>query len=160
MRTRSFDIECGQRGKLLILERPRGGEWLGDHIASWAASGVHIVVSLLTDDEIAELGLTDEQIQCERRGIEFVRFPIMDRGVPESADAARELEQKLSSRIRGGESVGVHCRASIGRSALLAACVLRSLGINAKTAFERIERARGVRVPDTDEQRVWVEQWT
>jgi protein-tyrosine phosphatase len=50
----------------------------------------------------------------------------------------------------------VHCRQGIGRSSLVAACVLVISGESPQSAFEHIERARGRSVPDTAEQKEWV----
>lgn len=44
----------------------------------------------------------------------------------------------------------------IGRSGLMAAGVLIQLGITADMAWQRISKARGISVPDTDEQKQWV----
>lgn len=44
----------------------------------------------------------------------------------------------------------------IGRSALVSAAVLVSQGLSVETAFEAVGRARGVQVPDTDEQKTYV----
>jgi protein-tyrosine phosphatase len=55
-----------------------------------------------------------------------------------------------------GKKVAIHCRASIGRSGMIAACILVCRGIDADTAFAVISQARTVSVPDTDEQRQWV----
>ncbi|MEK7277475.1 MAG: hypothetical protein AAB427_09015 [Chloroflexota bacterium] len=42
---------------------------------------------------------------------------------------------------------------------MLAASLLAQSGIGVDKAFERIEKARGCPVPDTAEQRHWVEQF-
>ncbi len=52
----------------------------------------------------------------------------------------------------------LHCRMGIGRSALVAASLLVVLGMPATATWARIEQARGCPVPDTPEQRAWVEQ--
>jgi protein-tyrosine phosphatase len=54
------------------------------------------------------------------------------------------------------KAVAVHCRMGIGRSALIAACLLKSQCIGVDKAFAMIARARGFSVPDTEEQREWV----
>jgi protein-tyrosine phosphatase len=64
----------------------------------------------------------------------------------------RQLESKLAE----GKKVAVHCRQGVGRSALLAACLLVGSGLDAEEAFERIRVSRGCAVPDTAEQRAWV----
>ena len=42
---------------------------------------------------------------------------------------------------------------------MLAACVLVTNGYSPDAAFRTIEEARGCPVPDTQEQRQWVELW-
>jgi hypothetical protein len=47
----------------------------------------------------------------------------------------------------------------IGRSSLMAACVLVLMGMAPGTAFGLIGKARGLKVPDTEGQRDWVERF-
>src|SRR5919108_323922 len=69
-------------GRLVIVPRPRGGDWLADEIAAWRMAGVDVVVSLLTPEEDAEFDITGERAACLAAGVDFVPFPIPDRGVP------------------------------------------------------------------------------
>jgi protein-tyrosine phosphatase len=149
-------IELAAAGRLAIAPRPRAEDWLEDEIAGWKDVGVDVVVSLLEDDEIRDLHLMGEEAACVRKGIGFLRFPIPDRAVPESRLQTRCLADDLSGRIRAGRSVLIHCRAGIGRSSLIAACVMDRLGVAASEALARISRARGLQVPDTDAQRDWL----
>jgi protein-tyrosine phosphatase len=48
-----------------------------------------------------------------------------------------------------------HCRMGIGRSSLMAALLLKSMGLEGENVFKRISEIRGVRVPDTAEQEDW-----
>jgi hypothetical protein len=148
-------IEIAQPGRLAIMPRPRAGDWLDDEIAGWKAAGIDLVVSLLEPDEAAELGLCREAGLCRQHAIEFVSFPIPDRGVP-LQPAALALARLLASGISAGRSAVVHCRAGIGRSSVIAACALICLGTGPDRAFDLIARARGLDVPDTGEQRAWV----
>jgi protein-tyrosine phosphatase len=144
------------RGRLAILLRPRGGDWLEDEVRSWRAAGVNVVVSALQSEEIAELDVAGEAEHCRANGIEYIAFPIPDRGVPSSVRATVELVRLLESRLAEGKNVAFHCRQGVGRSALLAACLLASSGVDSEPAFERVGKARGCPVPDTSEQREWV----
>ena len=81
---------------------------------------------------------------------------VRDRGVPASLEAAHALWTRLAAKIAEGRSVGVHCRAGVGRSGLMAAGVLVSLGIGVAIAWQRTSQARGRPVPDTEEQRLWL----
>jgi protein-tyrosine phosphatase len=145
------------RGRLAIFARPRGGDWLDDEISTWGRSGLQVIVSLLTAEEVNELELTSEADQCQAEGIEFVSFPIPDRGVPASRSEALQLVKSVEALLLTGKTVGIHCRQGIGRSGLIAACLLVSSGVTADTAFTRLTEERGVPIPETDEQRAWVD---
>ena len=138
------------------MPRPRADEWLEGEIASWRDAGIDTVVSLLEREEIAELGLGQEAGLCGAKGMEFVSFPIPDRGVPASLSEATALVRLIFARLAAGKAVAVHCRAGIGRSALVAACVLTCSGYDPSDAFRMIAASRRVTVPDTDGQRDWV----
>ena len=143
-------------GRLAIMARPRAGEWLEDEIAGWRQAGVDVVVSLLEPEEAAELGLSEEAELCRTNAIGFVAFPIPDRGVPAAMAEATALARSVARQVQDGKAVAIHCRAGIGRSSLMAACVLVCVGMEAAAAFELIGTARGFAVPDTEEQRQWV----
>ncbi len=156
MKSELYWIDGPWRGRLGILPRPRGGDWLEDDVRSWHLAGIDVIVSALMSDEMAELDLATEPELCRANGIEYVAFPIADRGVPASLPATAELVRRLEAKLAGGKKVGIHCRVGIGRSALLAACLLVLSGIDVETAFERVQLARGCSVPDTVEQKEWV----
>jgi hypothetical protein len=156
MRPQIYWINLPKAGRLAIMARPRAGDWLDDEISGWRAQGIDIVISLLEQEEVIELGLQREAGLCRAQGMEFLSFPIADRGVPESLRDAVALAQALSTKIDEGRAVAVHCRAGIGRSSLIAACALVCCGSDPAAAFQVIGEARGVSVPDTEGQRDWV----
>ena len=143
-------------GRLAILSRPRGGDWLVDEVEGWREADVQVVVSLLAEDEAGELGLADEAALVASAALKFVSFPIHDYDVPASEHALRGLLDQLEQLLNNGQNVGIHCRAGIGRSSLVVACLLIDSGENSEASFQRISVARGVVVPDTLAQRKWV----
>src|SRR5262245_49943610 len=159
MRTELYWTAGPWSGRLAIIPRPRGGDWLEDEIQSWRRSGVDVVVSLLTREEQSELDLPDEEAQCRANNIEFVSFPIVDRGVPSSAQAFSAHVVKLAERLADGKNIAVHCRQGIGRAALVAICVLIWSGLEPAAAIERVGAARGCVVPETSEQRRWIKDF-
>jgi protein-tyrosine phosphatase len=141
---------------LAIVLRPRGEDWLEDELHRIKRGGIHTLVSLLEQDEAAELGLSEESSVAAQIGMSFLSFPIPDRHIPPDIPAFRAFVAQLASRLRQGELVGVHCQGSIGRSTVTAACTLIELGWTAAGALTAIEAARGCPVPDTPEQRDWI----
>jgi protein-tyrosine phosphatase len=152
-------IEGPWPGRVAIVARPRGGEWLADEIHQWRQAGLNGVVSLLTSSELSELDLQSEQELVGQAGLQFFTFPILDRSIPSSMWEMRRFVEQLHAVLAAGKHIGIHCRQSIGRSALLAASLLVHAGLDVETAFERVQVARGCAVPETAEQREWVERF-
>lgn len=148
------------KGRLGIMPRPRGGDWLTDEMRSLAEQGTTVLVSLLEASEIRELLVEQEERACRDVGLEFLSHAIPDRGVPVEWPRVEALIRDLKASVDEGAGVVLHCRQGLGRSATIAAAVLVALGESPERAFARIENARGLAVPDTDEQRAWVGTFT
>lgn len=156
MRTELFTIDRGAApGRLSTMARPRGGEWLAEEMAALAHDGVDRLVCLLTDSELHELALSDEPALARAAGLAFERFPVPDLTVPEPG-ATVALARDLAQALLGDAHVVIHCRAGIGRSSVLAAAVLLAQGLSAEDAWTRLTEARGLPVPDTEQQRLFV----
>jgi protein-tyrosine phosphatase len=109
-------------------------------------------------EEQAQAGLADEVDAAARAGITFRQLPIPDMGVPEPAAVAPVVAAVVGD-LEAGRSVAVHCWAGIGRSSTIAAAVLIQLGATADGACATISAARGMRVPETQAQRDWIDRW-
>jgi len=146
--------------RLAITPRPRGYDWLVDDIRLLKRAGVDVLVSALTPYETEDMGLLEESQCCQNYGLEFFSFPIEDRSVPASFSEFDGLLNSLTDRLCKGKAVGVHCRAGIGRSSMIVASALIRDGLSVDSAFRAIQDARGCSVPDTAEQRQWVERYS
>jgi protein tyrosine/serine phosphatase len=156
MRNEVYWVDGPWSGRLAITARPRGGDWLMDEVVSWKQAGFDVIVSLLVPQEAEELELTQEAALCQNAGIRFFSFPIEDRNVPSSQKMMLEFATNLIALLLEGQSVGIHCRQGIGRSALIVSCLLVLMGISPEVALQRTATARGCAVPDTEEQRRWI----
>jgi protein-tyrosine phosphatase len=137
------------------MAAPRSAELLEDTVLSWRTDGIDCVVSVLEPQEIP--GLTEAETElCREFGIDFLYFPIRDKSVPPSLELFAGFVKILAVRISSGQGVAIHCRAGIGRSTTLAACVLIWLGVDAEVALDMIAEARGIEVPETEAQRQWI----
>lgn len=144
------------QGRLGIMPRPRPGDWLRDEVSAWQRDGVHTIVSLLESFEVRELELREEAAMCHASQIAFISYPIQDRSVPVSMQKTSQLVSRVAGLVSGGSSVAIHCRAGIGRSSLIAGCVLLRLGVAHDDVFPMLSRARGMIVPDTNAQIDWL----
>jgi len=152
-------VKAVEPARLALSARPRGDEELHDEILAWRAAGIEKVVSFLEPREARELGLTLQPDACVRAGVAFVSFPIPDRGVPGSRREVLALTRGLTKDLQSGTGVALHCRAGIGRTGLIAGCVLHLLGVPSSRIFVTLSLARGVSVPDTEEQVAWVAEF-
>jgi protein-tyrosine phosphatase len=145
--------------RIAIMPRPGGGDWLEGEIRLLKGAGVDVIVSALEQEESAELELSQEAELCRQGGIDFISFPIPDRSVPSSVEEFESCIDAVDQHLRDGRSVVVHCRAGIGRSTMIAASLLLRHGYSTAEAFSLLQLARGFPVPDTPEQRDWVERF-
>ncbi len=157
MRPTLFTVDQPGAGRVSTMAKPRGGDWLTDEVAALRTVGVNILVCALTTAELDEAELTEEPYAARDAGLEFVSIPILDRGVPDPAIVLPDI-QRLAGRLRGGAHIVSHCRFGIGRASLLAAGILVLNGLQQGQAWDLLEHARGLAVPDTSDQREWPNQ--
>jgi protein-tyrosine phosphatase len=151
-----FWIKGNPPAALAIVLCPPGGRGLRDELLVMKRAGIDTLVSLLEEQEARLFALSEEGHLAVQAGMQFLSFPLTDAHLPPNRAAFRAFAQGLANRLRAGEAVGVHCRGSIGRSAVVAACALIHLGWTPHAALAAITVARGMAVPDTQEQEDWI----
>ena len=154
-------------GKLGIAMAPGRGDrtaeavWARDlHADLRRLRHVHraqTLVTLLTDPELAALGIEDLGDAVAVHGIEHLRLAIEDGAAPtaEQEDAALALLHAVVRRVEDGRTVVVHCRAGQGRSGTLVAMVAAALGEAPSAAIARV-RAVVPRAVETVAQEAYV----
>ncbi len=98
------------------------------------------LVTLLTGEELRDLGIANLADALAVHGIDTARVSIRDGGVPmpQQLDETMELLYAVVNRLRNGQTVVVHCRAGQGRSGMLAAMALAALGAEPDQAVARV----------------------
>ena len=155
-----FWIKGDPLATLAIVLRPQGDVMLESELIRLKRNGIYTLVSLLEQREADTLGLADEGPAAVHVGLNFFSYPLSGACVPMDIDSFRRFIAGLANRLRAGESVGVHCQGSIGRSTIVVACALIHLGWQPGAALEAVAAARGVSVPDTQEQAEWILNYT
>lgn len=146
-------------GKLALAARPRGGDWLEDELRDWRQAGIDTVISLLTPNEEASLELSKEGSRTKALGMTFIALPIEDRQVPNSETEVTSALDRINAMLTSGKNVLIHCRQGVGRTGLIGACLLVSKGVDPSSAVDRLSVSRGVAVPETSEQRRWIDHY-
>lgn len=156
-------------GRLLAGEYPGSASRAAamDRLRRFLQAGVTCFVDLT---EFAELPSYEPLLPMETaegRRIEYLREPMPDHGVPSTREAMTEALATIDEALAAGHVVYVHCRAGIGRSAMVAGCWLASHGDPAARPLEELQRrwkqcaksSAWPAVPETDEQAAFVRAW-
>jgi len=113
-----------------------------DDISVIQRNGIQVVVTLVTDAELQEMGIPDLHQKLNSCDIETVHFPISDKWIPSSMDDLIALVQLILVRIKRGKCILVHCNGGKGRTGLVVTATLVALGMDPDKAVEFIRKSR------------------
>lgn len=151
-------------GLLLAGEHPSGltAEATRQRVSVLLAAGIECFLDLTHPAEIEPY---DQVLPFH---IEYLRKPIRDHGLPERREHMMEILDCLHDALRSGRRAYVHCRAGIGRTAMVVGCLLVERGLTGEQALDELaarwqqcERSRSWPVvPETDAQSEYVRRWS
>jgi protein-tyrosine phosphatase len=121
--------------------------------------GVEVVVTVLEQDEMEWMEIDELGDEVRERGMEWMWFPIEDLDAPpgERFEEFMGLAREMLGRLDGGKVVAVHCRGGLGRSGMVAACLLSLRGMTPAAAIRCVRRARGEGAVEMEVQEEFVE---
>ncbi len=139
---RRVDLPAPVPGNLLLHSMPGRYEAIESVWSQVKRKGVTAIICLAEQDEIHEKSfeyaqaLEDGTVPCL-----VLQFEIPDRGAPEERHGFWALAAHIAERLQRGENVLIHCAGGVGRTAMLAVCVLLALGEPAGMARGTVSRA-------------------
>ena len=139
--------ELGPDFAWLTEDLALGGCFAGEHIPALADSGIRAVVDLRAED-------CDDAEALGRAGIALLHLPTPDLE-PASHDHLETGVRFVRERLEAGNKVLIHCQHGIGRSALLALCVLVDQGWGPLEALEHAKQKRRVVSPSRSQFEGW-----
>jgi dual specificity protein phosphatase-like protein len=129
-----------------------GGRFATEAIAHLVHGlGICSIVDLRSEDK-------DDEHLLRQHAVELLHLPTLD-GSAVGTDMLHRGVAWVNQRLDRGGKVFVHCEHGIGRSALLACCVLVSRGRTPRVAIERVKAARARVAPSPEQLRALLE-WT
>ena len=107
-------------------------------------AGAHGVLTLMTEAELARLALSQLGPQVEASGMRWFHLPIEDDQAPDAAfeQAWQQALPQLTGLLREGKHLVIHCKGGSGRTGLVAAALLISLGQPQQEAMAAIKAHR------------------
>ena len=114
-----------------------------------------VLVSLIEDHEFGTLGIRDLTRRASAHGMVVLHLPIRDVSVPKPQDVGvfDSTVGRIQTHLMAGENVVLHCRGGLGRSGLVAACVLVAFGMDAYEAIRVVRQVRPGAVENADQER-------
>lgn len=139
---RRVDLPARVPGRLLLHSMPGRYEAIESVWHQLRNEAVRAIVCLAEKYEIHEKSIEyAEALESGTVPCSVLPFEIPDRGAPEDRDAFWALADDVANRLRFGETVLIHCAGGVGRTAMLAVCVLLALGEPAGEARRLVSRA-------------------
>ncbi len=103
---------------------------ISDDLGVLKENSIQTIVSLLSLEELEQLGLSSLFAKIKRFGFEHIHFSIKDRSIPRNKVEFEKLISYLIEKISAGHIVFIHCNAGLGRSGLLAALICKSMNVS------------------------------
>jgi hypothetical protein len=133
-----------------------------DRFAALREAGINFFLDL------TEIGERPIYRRLLRRDVGYVRFPIVDCGVPADDGQMRQIQAAIRAALAAKRNLYIHCRAGIGRTGLVVGCYLADEGLGGEAALKKLnklwqqsERSKSwAAVPQTDGQADYIRRWS
>jgi len=150
-------------GRLLAGEYPGGASPAAtrERLKRLEAAGIGCFIDLTQPGEMPPY----EELLAE--GVEHRRFPVTDHGLPAERRQMVDTLQGVRAALGSSRAVYLHCRAGIGRTGMVAGCLLVEQGLSGDAALEELNKlwqqsaraAQWPSVPETAAQVEYVRAW-
>lgn len=153
---RRVDLPAGIAGALWLGPMPGRLRPLADDLADLTQQGIARIICLTPAEEI-RLKSPDYAARQSDLGIPVTRFPIGDFGVPDDGGGLKALAEEAARDLNAGRELFVHCAAGIGRTGMVATCILVALGLSGAEAVAAVAAAGSG--PETEVQQQMVARY-
>lgn len=128
------------KGALFVSPMPFGPYDRGNRLLkSYKKKGIEFAVVLVTEDEMERKGKRDLLAFYNKNGISPIHFPITDYTSPDLDDVSTLIDE-LDGHLADGARIAVHCNAGVGRTAVIAACIVQDImKLSAQEAIDHIK---------------------
>ena len=144
-------------GRLFLSPMPYGPYDPGHSLMKlYHRNKIDMAVVLVTNEEIALKCKKNLWAEYRRNRIATLHYPVKDLTAPLDLRESGIIE-KISSELNANH-IAIHCNAGVGRTAVIAACIVKNLlELKDDKAIDYIQNI--TRIDITSEQRWFVKEW-
>jgi len=104
--------------------------------------GCDVLVTLVRQQELRDLRITDIFEELKQRDMQSLFLPIKDKWIPKSTPKLISLVEKIVVFLKKGKTVVVHCNGGKGRSATVIVATMISMGRSPGEAIKILQQTR------------------
>jgi protein-tyrosine phosphatase len=120
-------IPLGIKGQLFVSPMPFGPYDTGNGLLKlYKKHHIEFVVVLVTDSELEKKVRRDLLEIYRKNNIQVIRLPIADYTSPDLHQVSKTVDI-VSGYLQAGAHVAVHCNAGVGRTGVMACCIVRDI---------------------------------
>lgn len=133
-------IPLDAKGKLFVSPMPFGPYDRGNRLLKlYRKHHVEFAVVLVMDSELEQKARRNLLATYKKNNIQVIRLPVADYTSPDMHQLSKTVDN-AAGYLRAGAHIAVHCCAGVGRSGVLACCIVRDI-----MKFEAVETIEYVR---------------
>jgi protein-tyrosine phosphatase len=145
------------KGQLWLGPMPGRLYSLNDCLAAYRDHDIARIVCLAPVDEIRAKAPDYSALLDAEMPVAVSHLPIADFGVPQNEDMLWATTHRAADALLTGKNLFVHCAAGIGRTGMVATCILMAAGIESASALTMIRQTGSG--PETEEQSALLERF-
>jgi protein-tyrosine phosphatase/nicotinamidase-related amidase len=146
---------AGKIGITFLPGRRDYGRSLDEDLAALVREKIDAVLCLISNDEFVGYGVETLLTRYCDHHFDLKHLPILDGRVP-SPDQMQEMIEWLAERLAKGKTILLHCVGGLGRAGTVAACFLRTQGLDGDSAIKTVRAARSLRAIETEIQEQFI----
>ncbi|BDA80076.1 hypothetical protein LPTSP3_g30060 [Leptospira kobayashii] len=146
-------------GLTILPGRKDRGRNLNDDINEMKKQKITHVISLITEQEYAEYGVSEMKTEYANAGFETFYLPTLDQRVP-TLPSFHETIEWMEKALQKKGKILIHCVGGLGRSGTLAAgYLIGKEKMTAKEAIQKVRESRSERAIESREQEKYLNEF-
>lgn len=151
----TYKLFSFQIGENFVSMSPLPGKVsLSEDIATIKSHGITNVITLVSNEELANKNLSTFMEEMNNAGLEVYHSPIIDFGLP-SANQMDSIMAYVQTCVDNNKNVLIHCMGGYGRSGTVMGCYAQKY-LNVENPIQYVRDVRGEDAIETEEQEEFV----